>query len=150
MSSLTLLPIQAANIVIKSVCCCTAFEWSTMQNQQSLTLRWRLVLDGSSDIVAVPGAYDCSQYSDYGLTLSHSPGIIHDTTPEIGDAPLTLISRLLQQACCLPFYIYRERIIPRWIDVTMQPIDWREDETKIVEAPFTLTIETYQQNFGMH
>jgi hypothetical protein len=45
------------------------------------------------------------QYCHYGLMLSRSLVIIQDARPEIGDAPLTLISWMGQGACRLPFYI---------------------------------------------
>jgi len=74
-----------------------------MQDQESLTLRWRSFLWGGSDIVAGLCAHKGGQYWDYGLILSHSPVIIEDARPEIGDAPFTLISRMGQQAYQLPF-----------------------------------------------
>jgi len=45
------------------------------------------------------------QYCHYGLMLSCSLVIIQDARPGIGDAPLTLISRIGQRACHLPFHI---------------------------------------------
>jgi len=65
-----------------------------MQDQKSLTLRWGSFLGGANDIVAGQFAHTHGQYCDYGLTLSHSPVVIQDARPEIGDAPLTLISRI--------------------------------------------------------
>ena len=50
-------------------------------------------------------AHKGGQYCHYGLILSHSLVIIQDARPEIGDAPLTLISRMGQRPCCLPFHI---------------------------------------------
>jgi hypothetical protein len=140
MSSLALLPIKAANIVMNSVCYCTALEWSTIQDQKSLMFGWRSFLEDGSDIVAVLCAHNCSQCGEYCLTLSHSPGIIQNTTPEIGDPLSTLISKMVQWACRLPLYIYRQPNIPRSIDVTMQPIDWRKDDSKNIDALSTLTI----------
>ena len=50
-------------------------------------------------------AHKGGQHCHYGLKLSHSQVIIQVARPEIGDAPLTLISRMGQQACRLPFCI---------------------------------------------
>jgi hypothetical protein len=93
-------------------------------------------------------AHKGGQCCHYGLMLSHSPVINHEARLEIGDTLLTFISTLGQQACRLPFYIESQPIPPLWIDVTMQPFDYRKDQTKIVDAPLTLTLETYQQTFG--
>jgi len=87
------------------------------------------------------------QHCHYGLMLSCSLGIIQVARPDIGDPPLTLISRMGQQACCLAFRIYSRRIFPLWIEETMQPFDCQKDQTKIVDAPLTLTFETYHQSF---
>ena len=46
-----------------------------------------------------PFAHNGSQYCHYGLMLSCSLVIIQDARPEIGDSPLTLISRMVQRAC---------------------------------------------------
>ena len=75
--------------------------------------------------------------------LSCSPVIIQDARPEIGDAPLTLISRMGQRACRLPLYMKKRPITPLWNDVTMQPFNCRNDQTKIADAPLMLTLETY-------
>jgi hypothetical protein len=83
-------------------------------------------------------AYKGGQYCHYGLMLSRSLVIIQDARPEIGDAPLTLISRMGQRACRLPFQIESRPITRFWIDVTMQLFDCRKDQTKIVDAPLTL------------
>jgi hypothetical protein len=45
------------------------------------------------------------QYCHYGLLLSCSLVIIQDARSEIGDAVLTLSSRMGQSACRSPFYI---------------------------------------------
>jgi len=68
--------------------------------------------------------------------LSHSPVIIQDARPEIGDTPLMLICRMGQRACRLPFYIQSQPITPFWIDVTMEPFDCRKDQTNISEKHF--------------
>jgi hypothetical protein len=49
-------------------------------------------------------AHEGGQYCHYGLMLSRSQVIIQDAITEIGDAPLTLISRMGQRACCLLFH----------------------------------------------
>jgi len=68
-------------------------------------------------------AYKGSQHCHYGLKLSRSGVIIAVARPEIGDALLTLISRMGQRACRLPFCIQSRPIIPLWFDVNMQPFD---------------------------
>jgi len=89
-------------------------------------------------MVVGPVAQKGGQYCHYGLMLSHSVIIIQDARPEIGDAPLMLISRIGQQACCLSFHINSRPITPLWIDVPMEPFNCRKDQTKIVNAPLTL------------
>jgi len=83
-------------------------------------------------------AHKGGQYCYYGLMLSRSLVIIQDASPEIGDVPLTLISRMGQRACRLLFHIESRPIPHLWIDVTMQLFDCRKDQTKIVNAPLTL------------
>jgi len=58
-------------------------------------------------------AHTGGQYCYYGLMLSRSLVIIQDARPEIGDAPLTLISRMGQQARRLPFHT-ESRLITRF------------------------------------
>jgi hypothetical protein len=67
---------------------------SMMQDQKSLTLRWRSFLGGGSDMVVGIFAHKGGQYCHYGLMLSRSLVIIQDARPEMGDTPLTLISRM--------------------------------------------------------
>jgi len=88
------------------------------------------------------------QYCHYCLMLSRSLVIIHDARPEIGDVPWTLISQMGQLACRLPFHIESRPITRLWIYVTRQPFDCGKDQTQIVDAPLTLTLETYQQSLG--
>jgi len=133
--------------MIMGVCHCTALELSMMQDPKSLTLRWRLLLGGGSDMVSGLCAHKGGRYHYYSTMLSHSPVIIQDASPEISDAPLTLISRMGQWACHLPFYIWSWPKTPFWIDVNMQHFDCRRDQTKIVNAPLTLTLDTCQQSF---
>jgi len=66
---------------------------------------WREFLGGGSNIVAGHCAHKDAQYTDYGVMLSRSPVIIEDARLEIGDAPLTLISRMGQRAYGLPLFI---------------------------------------------
>jgi len=148
MSAQAFLPIKAANIVILGVCCCTALELSMMQDQISLMLRWRSFSVGGSDIIAGLCAHKGGQFCDYGSTLSHSRVIIQDARSDIGDTPLTLISRMGKRACRLAFYFSSRSITPLWIDVTMHSFDCHKDQTKIVHAPLTVTLETYLQSFG--
>jgi hypothetical protein len=69
-------------------------------------------------MVVGPFAPKGGQYCHYGLMLSHSLDRFQDAKPDIGEAPLTLISRMRQRACCLLFYIPSRPITPLWIDVT--------------------------------
>ena len=62
-----------------------------MQDQKSLTLRWRWFLEGIRDILPSIFVYKGSQYYDYGITLLHSHLIIQDATPNNIDARLLLI-----------------------------------------------------------
>jgi len=105
MLSLAFLPIKAGNIVIMGVCHHTALESLKMQDQKSLTLCWRSFLGGGSNIVTGCCANKGGQCCDYGLLLPHSPVIIKEARPEIGDAALKFIFKMGQQLCRLPFYI---------------------------------------------
>ena len=91
--------------MIMGVCSCTALELSKMQDQKSLMLRRLSFLGGVSDIIAGRCAHKGGQDCDYDFMLLRSQLIIHDARPEIGDAPLTLISNMGQWACRLPFCI---------------------------------------------
>jgi len=87
------LPRKGANIMIMSVCHCTALELSMMQDQQSLTLSWHSFLGGGSDIGTSIFAQKGGQFYDYECMPLHGPRIIHDARPKIFDTPLTLIFR---------------------------------------------------------
>jgi len=65
-----------------------------MQDQKSLALCWRSFLGGGHDIITGLCTHKGGQYSDYSFTLLHSPVIIQDTKPEIGDIRLTHIPRM--------------------------------------------------------
>jgi hypothetical protein len=121
-----------------------------MQDQKLLTLHWRSFLASSSDMDVGPFAHKGGQHCHSTLMLSRSSVIIQDARRETGDVPLPVISGLAQRACHLPNYVLSWPITPVWIDVTMQPCDWRKDQSKIVDAPLTLPLETYQQSFGGH
>jgi len=56
-----------------------------MQDQKSLTLRWRSFLGGGSDMVIGSFAHKGGQYCHYGLRLARSLDIIQDARPENGD-----------------------------------------------------------------
>jgi len=99
MLSLAFLPIKAARVVIMGVCQLTVLELTKMQDQKLLTLCWHSFLGGGRDIITRLRAYKGGQYCDYGQMLAYSQVIIQDARPEIGDAPLTLISRMRKQAC---------------------------------------------------
>jgi len=83
-------------------------------------------------------AHKGGQYCYYGLMLSRSLVIIQDARPEIGDAQLTLSSRMGQRACRLPFHIETRPITHLWIKLTTPLFDCRKDQAKIVDAPLTL------------
>jgi hypothetical protein len=84
-------------------------------------------------------AHKGGQYCHYGLMLSRSLVIIQDARPEIGDALWTLISWMGLRACRLPFHIESRPITRLYIYATMQPFDYRKDQTKIADAPLTLS-----------
>jgi hypothetical protein len=196
MSWVPCLPIKVADSTTMGQRHCIAVWLSKIQAQKSLTLRWCLLLGGSSDIATTIFAQKGGQHYDYGYLPLLSHWIVYDATPKIVDAPLTLIFwRWLRYGCCLfcpyrqsilpwwinavtqpshyqrcktkygdsplmliapmgkracllPFYIQSRPVTLLWIDVTMQPVDWRKDLSKIVETPLTFTLETYQQSFG--
>jgi len=86
-------------------------------------------------------AHKGGQYSHYGLMLLRSLVIIRDATQQICDAQLTVISLMGQRACDPSFYIQSRPITSLWIDVTMQPVDCQKDQTKIIDALLTLTLQ---------
>jgi len=55
--------------------------------------------------------------------LLQSPVIIQNARQEISNAPLTVISRMRQQACHEPVFIESGSLTMFWINVTMQPLD---------------------------
>ena len=130
------------------VCGCTSRVLSMMPDQKLLTLSWRWFLAGGSDMVVVLFAHQGGQYCHYGLMLSRSLVIIQDARPEIGDALVTLISRIGQRACRLLFHIQRQPITPLWTDVTMQPFDCWKDQTKVVDALLMLCWRSVDAHFG--
>jgi hypothetical protein len=130
------------------VCPCTALKLSEMQDQKSLTLHWRPYLWGGSIILTGDCAYKDGRYFDHGITLLRSPVIIQHARPEFSNTLLMLISRMVQLAYSLPFYIHSWPKTPAWIEVTMQPFDCRDDQTKIVDVLLTVLLETYQQSLG--
>ena len=91
--------------MIMGVCHCTALEISKMQDQKLFTLCWSSLLGGGSDNVTDLCAHKGGQCCDYGLMLSRGPVIDQAARQKIGDAPLTLISRMGRRACRLLFYI---------------------------------------------
>jgi hypothetical protein len=66
------------------------------------------------------------------ISLCHHPAlwIFHDTMPKIVKPPLTLIFRIMQQVCDLPFSLSCWPIHSLWKNVTMQPIDFWMCKTK--------------------
>jgi len=101
-----------------------------MQDQKSLTLCRRSFLGGSSNIVTAIFAHKGGQYCNYVLMSLQSPVIIQDARHRIVDAPLTLICRMGQWACCFPVYVRCRPILPVWKDVTMQPFHCWKGETR--------------------
>jgi hypothetical protein len=96
---------KAANIVNMWVGYRRALELSKMQDPKLLTLCWRSLLEGGSNIVAGHCAHKGGPYTDYGVMLSRSLVIIQNAWLEIGETPLTLISRMGQRAYRLPHFI---------------------------------------------
>jgi len=101
-----------------------------MQDRKLLTLHRCPFLGGSSDIISSMFPHRYGQYCDYGLMPLHSPVIIWNSRPKIFHPPLTLISRMRQQACRFTFYLYRESRLLFWEDLTMQPFDCQKGKTK--------------------
>jgi len=64
-----------------------------MHDKKLLTLRWGSFLGGGSVIVSSILAHKGGQCIDYGSRAMHSTLTVHDATPKIVDAPLTLIFR---------------------------------------------------------
>ena len=98
-----LLPITAANTSIMDLCRCRAFGLCELLDVKLLMLWCRSFWGHSRDVVGGIFAYKGSQLFDYGWIWLHSPWNIYDARPEIADAPLMLIFRMGQRACCLHF-----------------------------------------------
>jgi hypothetical protein len=79
------------------------------------------------------------QYCHYGLMLPRSLVIIPDARSEIGEAQLTVTSRMEQRACRLPFYTDTWLISPLCIDVMMQHYHYQQGQTQIVDVPLMLS-----------
>jgi hypothetical protein len=106
-----------------------------MQDQKSLTLHGWSCLGGGSDMAVGIFAHKGGQYCHYGLMLSCSLIIIQYARRQICDDPLTLFSRMGQRTCRLPFLIESPPITRLSIYMTMQPVDCRKDQPKIVDSP---------------
>jgi len=93
MSSIALLPIEAANTMMIGWCGCIALWLSKMQNQKLLMLHWRWFFGDGSDKVGSILAHIGGRYYHYGLTRLYCPVIIQNAKPKIFDAPLMFIFR---------------------------------------------------------
>ena len=129
-SSISFLPIKAANTSVIAYSCCSAHWLSWMREQTLLMLRWHQLWGDSSDVIATIFGYKGSQYYDY---LSQAAGLfltIGHTRPKIIDTSLTFISRIGQWAFHFPFYLWIWLIQSLWKNGTMQPFDCQGCKTK--------------------
>jgi len=95
-----------------------------MQDQKSWTLRWRLFLSVSNDVITCIVSYKHCQYFNYVSQWRSLFFLMRLTRPKIIEAPLMHISKMGQPACRLPFYLEKHTTQSLWNDVTMQPFDW--------------------------
>jgi len=68
-----------------------AFDLPDLQDQKSLTLRWRSTSEWGREREAPSFAYKASQYPIYEWTQPIAKQITNDARPKIVDAPSTLI-----------------------------------------------------------
>jgi hypothetical protein len=73
--------------------------------------------------------------------------IIQDASPEIGGAPMTLISWIGQRKFPLSLNVSSRAITPLLIDETIKLFDCQKYRIKIVDCPLKLTLETNKQSF---
>ena len=105
--TLAYLPIMAANSLFIGVCDQERFRLPEMQDQKSLTLRWRSFWRWGRERVSFSFAYKGRQRFDYVYSLPCPVFITRLTGPKIVDTPLTLILKMGQGACCILFCLYR-------------------------------------------
>jgi hypothetical protein len=97
-----------------------------MEDQQSLTLRWRSFSWWGREHLTLPFAYEGSQYFIYDYVQPITHKITQDTWQRIVDAPLTLIFIMGQGVCHFLFWLYRQPTLHLWLCATYHPADyWR-------------------------
>jgi len=89
--SLSFFPITAANTLIIYRNDHIAFDLPDIQDQKSLTLRWRSISERGREHDPRSFAYIASQYCIYDWSEPIAKQITNDARPEIVDAPLTFI-----------------------------------------------------------
>jgi len=68
-----------------------AVDWPDLQDQKSLTLRWRSISEWGKERQARSFAYRAGQYFIYEWSQPIAKQITNDAGPRIVDPPLTLI-----------------------------------------------------------
>jgi len=128
--SISLLPVKATNTSVTCSSDQVTFRLHHLQDQKSWLPGWHSFLGCGSDNATSYFAYTASQYIDHGLMSFPSPWIVQDWRPKIVDASLTLILRMGQPACRLPFNLLGRPMISLWEDVTVQAFDCWSCKTK--------------------
>jgi len=101
-----------------------------MQNQKLLTLCWWSFLGWGRERAAIIFAPKGGQYLIYGCLQPITSGITQDARPKIIDAPLTVIFRMGQGACCYCFCLRRRPIPHLWMFATNCQLDYARCKTK--------------------
>ena len=104
------LPIKAANSRYIDVCDHWPFRLPKMQDQQSLTLRWRSLSEWGRECVAFSFAYKGSLSLIYERLHPIATQIAQEVRPKIIDSPLTLIFRMGQGVFLTGFWLWRRPI----------------------------------------
>jgi len=95
-----------------------------MEDQQSLTLRWRSFSWWGREHFTFSFTNKGSQYFVYDYVQPIAHKITQDTWPRIVDTPLTLIFMMGQGACYYLFCLYEQPILCVWLWATYHPADY--------------------------
>jgi len=104
--SLFVFPIKTANTLILNGRSQISAELPNLQDQKSLTLRWRSFPEWGSDWVAICFANKDCQHVGFALQWPIQHSITLLIRPKIVDAPLTLILMQCQVKICCHWWLY--------------------------------------------
>jgi len=148
--SLAHLHIMGANSSFIGVCNQEPFSLPEMQDQKSLTLRWRSFSSWGREHVACSFAYQGCQYCIYVYSLPSCVYITRLAGPKIIDSPLTHMFKIGQGAFCIIFSLYRMPTLLLCIFTTKLRLYYTTYNTKhhwrSVDAHFAMAISTIDRH----